>query len=649
MSYPVRGIIEGFYGAPWSHRERLDLLQFCGQNGLNLFVYAPKDDPYHRESWREPYPAPALERLGELVAAGRTHGVDFAWTIAPGLSIDYASDDDFRALVRKAEQLRSIGATTQLLFDDIPEGDIAAGQARVSNRFLLELGGPLVVCPTDYGGTHESAYRQVLAAELDPEIGVYWTGPEVVSNSITREDAEAARAAFGGRELWLWDNYPVNDFEPSRLHLGPLTGRDPDLPVHAYIANGMIQAGPSKLAFATQADYARDSLSYDPVSSFDRALASVGGGASEALRVFASGEGDLRAATTTLIEELADASFVAAARPWLDAVDGRPRYEKLGTRALPVAPPGVAWDDLVSLGWAESEGHVFLDDAISIVEPGHPLAAGLSGIVRVYRGPAWLRYAHPVAGAVVVARDLKQGRPVLFAHESPRRVGFFVGADAELTPRAAGCWRPPRPGQPRQRRRRLRRNRGRRHGCGGCRRGRCYDDARRGRTPRRRYGLGRSQLDGRRRHRCNQRRRTSLLFGRRRALRSPALDRERPRAARRRAAARGAPRRRGRAPRRAARRCRDERGAHRASRDGRRLVRRGSRVDAGYEGDLMAAAGVPYAVGREPRSLYGEAWAGRQPATRPGKHNFPIVLSPFDDEGALLPHIRAPDLELPGA
>ena len=68
-------------------------------------------------------------------------------------------------------------------------------------------------------------------------------------------------------------------------------------------------------------------------------------------------------------------------------------------------------------------------------------------------------------------------------------------------------------------------------------------------------------------------------------------------------------------------------------------------VDASYEGDLMAALGVPYAVGREARKLYGETWAGRQPAYRPGRHNFSIVLSPFADDGSLLPHVRAPELD----
>jgi hypothetical protein len=62
-------------------------------------------------------------------------------------------------------------------------------------------------------------------------------------------------------------------------------------------------------------------------------------------------------------------------------------------------------------------------------------------------------------------------------------------------------------------------------------------------------------------------------------------------------------------------------------------------VDASYEGDLLAERGVPFAVGRESRELYGERWAGRQPAYRPSKHNFDLVLSPYRDDGTVLPHV----------
>ena len=69
------------------------------------------------------------------------------------------------------------------------------------------------------------------------------------------------------------------------------------------------------------------------------------------------------------------------------------------------------------------------------------------------------------------------------------------------------------------------------------------------------------------------------------------------------------------------------------------------RVDASYEGDAMAAAGVPFAVGREARDLHGERWAGRQPAYRPSRHNFAVLLDPFDVDGRLLPGIREPELD----
>ncbi|MFI7675748.1 FAD-dependent oxidoreductase [Actinophytocola sp. NPDC049390] len=68
-------------------------------------------------------------------------------------------------------------------------------------------------------------------------------------------------------------------------------------------------------------------------------------------------------------------------------------------------------------------------------------------------------------------------------------------------------------------------------------------------------------------------------------------------------------------------------------------------VDASYEGDLLAAAGVSYRVGRESRSLHGESFAGRtEPA--PGKHQFAPYLNPFSASGELLPLID-PGVEAP--
>jgi hypothetical protein len=61
-------------------------------------------------------------------------------------------------------------------------------------------------------------------------------------------------------------------------------------------------------------------------------------------------------------------------------------------------------------------------------------------------------------------------------------------------------------------------------------------------------------------------------------------------------------------------------------------------VDASYEGDLMAAARVSYAVGRESRSLHDEQFAGRREVV-PGRHSMPAWVSPFREDGALLPQV----------
>ncbi|MDX6398796.1 MAG: hyaluronoglucosaminidase [Gaiellaceae bacterium] len=301
----IRGIIEGFYGKPWSQEERLDLLRFAAAEGFNAWVHAPKDDPYHRRLWREPYPEAELERLAELAGEAERLGVDFAYAIAPGLDVCYSKEAEWEALLAKVEQVRGAGIRTfQLLWDDVehtlncPEDELlygheerpsAAAQAPFTNRFAREVEqpGPLVVCPIGYAGTGDSPYRKLFGERLDPDVVVYWTGPEVVSIGISREALDLAVERFRGHELLLWDNYPVNDFEPGTLFLGPLRGRDPRLAgghCAGLIANAMVQAVPSKLALATIADWLRDPAGYDPDVSFERALRAYGDEVEEAVR-----------------------------------------------------------------------------------------------------------------------------------------------------------------------------------------------------------------------------------------------------------------------------------------------------------------------------------------------------------------------------
>ncbi len=73
-------------------------------------------------------------------------------------------------------------------------------------------------------------------------------------------------------------------------------------------------------------------------------------------------------------------------------------------------------------------------------------------------------------------------------------------------------------------------------------------------------------------------------------------------------------------------------------------------IDATYEGDLMAAAGVSYRVGREGTAEFGEEWAGVQKDARHHQHHFPEGVDPYlvpgDPSSGLLPRISP---EPPGA
>jgi hyaluronoglucosaminidase len=332
----MRGVIEGFYGPPWSHEERLNLIRFCSGEGLTTWVHAPKDDPYHRARWRDPYPEDGLARVAELVREAERAGVEVAYAIAPGLDVCASREAELEALLAKCAQVRSAGVRSfQLLWDDVEhelhcaedearygheELPSAAAHVELTNRVARELDqpGPLVVCPTGYAGTGDSPYRRIFGPRLDPEVLVYWTGPEVVSIGISREALDLASARFGGHTLLLWDNYPVNDFAPERLFLGPLEGRDPRLPdgpCAGLIANAMVQAVPSKLALATVADWAREPAAYDPASSFERALREYGTEVVEALRRLAP--------APAAAERPADvAALVVALRHGVDAATG---------------------------------------------------------------------------------------------------------------------------------------------------------------------------------------------------------------------------------------------------------------------------------------------------------------------------------------
>ncbi len=66
---PELGIIEGYFGMPWSHDDRKHVATEARRLGYSFFHYAPKADAFLRRRWREPHPHRRVGRACRAVVA----------------------------------------------------------------------------------------------------------------------------------------------------------------------------------------------------------------------------------------------------------------------------------------------------------------------------------------------------------------------------------------------------------------------------------------------------------------------------------------------------------------------------------------------------------------------------------------------------
>ncbi len=276
------------------------MFAFGAARGMNTYLYAPKDDPYHRERWHQPYPETEWRELCALIDAARGCGIDFVYGFHPGRNLRFAAAEPVRLLLDKAARLQDRGVRTfAVLFDDIPsrlthtedrkrfDGSLAKAESLWLEAVLEQQpagrDAAWWFCPSYYTpdpllaqtfGEFEPEFPETVGRYLPAPVDCLWTGPKVVPESVTLEHMEEIGQRMGHR-LLLWDNYPVNDLtRADAMHIGPLTGRDPRLPerVHAHLANPLLQEQLSFIPLATCFDYAREPGTYDPETSWDAAV-----------------------------------------------------------------------------------------------------------------------------------------------------------------------------------------------------------------------------------------------------------------------------------------------------------------------------------------------------------------------------------------
>ncbi|TGZ64242.1 hypothetical protein CRM22_006479 [Opisthorchis felineus] len=239
----LTGVVEGFYGRPWTYPQRKELFRRMNHMGMNAYLYAPKDDIKHRQSWRDLYTTEEEQQLQSLITESTEAGILFIFALSPGLDVTFSSAKEVDILKKKVDQVSKLGCRAfALLFDDIEprlcpaDREVFTSSARAqvvfANDLYNYLGCPNVFlfCPTEYSASlavpniSKSEYLSTVASYLAPDIAIIWTGPLVVSKNILAKELEELTKLLQ-HPIVLWDNLHANDYDQRRVFIGPYSGR----------------------------------------------------------------------------------------------------------------------------------------------------------------------------------------------------------------------------------------------------------------------------------------------------------------------------------------------------------------------------------------------------------------------------------------
>jgi hypothetical protein len=244
------GYIEGYYGKLLSFKEREDICDYLYKFSFNTYLYAPKEDLFHRLGWKTFYSSDWLESFRKFIKYALKKNIEVVPSISPGLSFDYSKDSDYHILLKKLSIFTEIGARTlALLMDDIP--NTLSGKAAKSFSSLGEAHGRLLsrllndihkrcpkanlwFCPTVYAdslakeGIKNSTYLKDLAVAAPDNVSILWTGPKIISQNINKNNIIEISNIFNGNVI-IWDNIYANDYCPFKIFLGPYLGREQNI------------------------------------------------------------------------------------------------------------------------------------------------------------------------------------------------------------------------------------------------------------------------------------------------------------------------------------------------------------------------------------------------------------------------------------
>jgi hypothetical protein len=289
--------IRGTKGWAWTPEQYLAEVPYLVKAKMNFLMNCYTSmftsvNPFVNRWW-EPLPEAKKKGFEAVVRACQENGIQFCFAMHPQLfserPLALGSAEDFEKLWQHYAWMQGLGVRWfSVSYDDIGvEGQdksrLGEAQAELVNKLLGRLRekdpqAQLIFCPVYYMGCGDApdaaAYFAGLSRVLAGDVFVFWTGDAVVPPRITMRCASIYKKAAGHRII-LWDNYPVNDRHPT-LHLGPVTGRDADLPdlIEGYMGNALCpQNEINRVPLLTEADFSYNPEAYDPLLSIGQAIA----------------------------------------------------------------------------------------------------------------------------------------------------------------------------------------------------------------------------------------------------------------------------------------------------------------------------------------------------------------------------------------
>ena len=244
-----RGVIEGYYGVPYTMEVTADLFRFMARYKLNVYMYGAKSDPYHSRYWDQPYPkriSAEQKRIGmmtedmlrHLTDVAHQSKVNFIWAIHPGQAFtNAASTDVLDRIMEKFQKMYDLGVRQFGVFvddggvpDDAPTLKLGADRLTALQQMVDDRWNKVGANPADtvkplqyvpqlyaFSWVNKEKARRFWESltPVPAKTNIYTTGYGVWSVPNSR-DLEVLHDYLGREVSWWW-NYPCNDNDMTKI------------------------------------------------------------------------------------------------------------------------------------------------------------------------------------------------------------------------------------------------------------------------------------------------------------------------------------------------------------------------------------------------------------------------------------------------